>query len=113
MTTPTRKFRRSPRRRLNTAVSLWKNRTPEQVQAKDISATGVFIETAEFIRPGSFLTLTLNLPAQPRFTALCKVVRANNGRGFGVGLEFVDVKRKDRERIVEFVDGALAHASMA
>lgn len=106
-----RKFRSSPRRRLNTQISLWKNRIPETVIAKDISVTGVFIETTELIRPRAYHVLTLNLPTHQNFTALCKVVRTGGGRGLGVGLEFVDLKQRDRDQIAAYVDAALGHAA--
>ena len=88
-------------------VELWKYRTPSPVRAGDLSAGGIFLKTRDEIAEGSYLTLRIPLPTGRPFTALCKVVRQQVGRGAvshrGLALSFVDIAPRDRERIDAYV----------
>lgn len=88
-------------------VELWKYRTPSPVRAADLSAGGIFLKTREDVAEGSYLTLRIPLPSGRPFTALCKVVRQQVGRGAvshrGLALSFVDITPRDRVRVQDYV----------
>jgi hypothetical protein len=100
----TRRERTHPRVPYGSTVKVWKARTPEDIRALDLSRGGLFLRTEEDIPAGSYLTLTIELPQGPRFTALCRVAHREDGRiRRGLGLEFIDVAPKALAAIEEYV----------
>lgn len=102
----TRKSRRHARIPFGASVELWKYRNPVHVRAGDLSAGGIFLRTTDDIAEGSFLTIRISLPGDRPFSALCRVVRAQNAgvsRRRGLALTFVDISLKDRARIESYV----------
>lgn len=89
-------------------VALWQNRQPQMVQARDLSAGGLFISTSKSVCEGDLLTLRLSLPGYRGFTVLVRVVRNQHGRAPlkvpGIAVKFVDIAPKDRQQVSAYVN---------
>ncbi len=76
--------------------------------AVDISAGGAFLRSDYLLEKGDRLDVTFTLPAtHQRITARAQVawvakVRKTKGEA-GMGIEFVDLSKDEREAITEFV----------
>ena len=103
-----RPLRRYPRAPCGAKVQLWRQRDPIQIQAMNISQTGIFLRTNEQLHAGQYITLRIALPYEERsFTALCRVVRTDRGRvhlrSTGHGIEFIDVNPRHARLIEAYV----------
>lgn len=80
--------------------------------ARDISVGGMFIETSDPMPVGSRLTLRFNLEENAPIVEVTAEVSYQVGR-MGVGVQFVEVKPEDLQRIDDFVakTQAMAKAS--
>jgi hypothetical protein len=97
------------------SVAVWRDRQPHLMQARDLSAGGLFLTTEEHLGEGSLVTLHLRLPGERGITALGRVVRNQVGRSPlklpGVAVEFVDIRPSERARVASYVGrSALAAA---
>jgi hypothetical protein len=78
-----------------------------EAQAIDVSVSGVKMKTAQVLRPGDAVNLAFVLaPGEPLVITPAKVIRlAGEERGQHLyGVEFVDLRRRDREAIQACVD---------
>jgi uncharacterized protein (TIGR02266 family) len=69
----------------------------------DLSTDGLFIDTMSPLPPGTLLSIRFNLPGDP----LPVVVLAEVAWGqehLGMGVRFMNLRPKDRERIGRYVD---------
>jgi len=89
----------------------WKIAEKDQwhnASAKNISSTGIMIQTDEFVEPGATVKLSFNLPnlkVQDPVIVEAEVVREvqRNGRLIGLGLRFLTLKSRNYSIIHEFV----------
>lgn len=109
----TKMTRRHARALFSGSVAIWRNRQPQLVRAKDLSAGGVFLRTDQQLGEGSLLTLRVSVPGRRGFTVLGKVVRNQYGRAplkeSGIAVEFVDIAPRDRA----YLDGFVSNHSLA
>lgn len=95
------------------AAFYWDGSIPLSHRVRDISRMGIYLYTAERWYPGTILRLTLDAEQTPAgemaantavesITLWSKVVRHGPD---GVGLEFLIIKPKDREKLVHLLDG--------
>jgi Tfp pilus assembly protein PilZ len=77
------------------------------MQARDLSAGGLFLATDDRLGEGILLTLRLSLPGERGITVLGRVVRNQVGlrplKRPGVAIEFVDIRPSDRARVEHYV----------
>ena len=80
--------------------------------AKNISRGGLFIATVKPREPGESFEIELTLPMKPRYTvrARCEVVwkrhyQRKDSNEPGMGLQFLDLREADGEKIDEWVTG--------
>jgi c-di-GMP-binding flagellar brake protein YcgR len=75
-------------------------------EALEISADGIFLRSSEVLPEGSLITLRLSLPGFARgFTVLGRVVHVVLGgvvRRRGMGVHFLDIAPRDRDRILSY-----------
>lgn len=79
-----------------------------KASSKNISSTGMMIQTEEFAEPGDTVRLSFNLPnlkAQEPIITEAEVVREvqRNGRRIGLGLRFLTLKSRNHSVVHEFV----------
>ncbi len=87
------------------------NSSQEAVSTKNISAVGICIVVYEDLRIGSILTLNIYLPdSDAPLSAKGRVIWKSEFKvGFGskprfdVGVEFLELDEKDKERIFQYV----------
>jgi Tfp pilus assembly protein PilZ len=99
--------RRFPRAPLTGTVKFYDWDKPMQADATEISGEGIFLKTPQALPEGALLTLRLCIPGlDEAFTVLGKVVRTVRGgllRPAGMGVRFVDIPARARDRISEYV----------
>lgn len=104
-----RKQRRFERAPFQGTVAWWKDRSPQQIAARDVSPGGLFLKTEDTMTPGALLTLRVALRGFDGFTVLVKVVREQRGRWPfrkpGMAVSFVDIRPRDRDRLLSYVGG--------
>ena len=75
--------------------------------ALEISPDGIFLRSPDVLPEGSMVTLRLALPGLSRgFTVLGKVVHVVLGDPTlrrGMGINFLDIAPRDRDRILDYV----------
>ena len=81
----------------------------EEVQLKDISKRGVFVETDEPFETGSFIVMDLTLPGDETVAAsivsVAGVVRwRKNESPCGIGIEILQISDFDRVRLETYLD---------
>lgn len=70
----------------------------------EISAEGMFLRTPDILPEGSMITIRLALPGLSRgFTVLGRVVHVVLGARRGMGVRFLDIAPRDRDRIEAYV----------
>lgn len=76
--------------------------------SRDLSQGGVHFRTNEFISMACRLILELDIPMLTRpIKAISKVAwirKANSGNDYEVGNQFLEISKKDKELISEYVD---------
>ena len=99
---PERRYERVP---FAEPVSLWRLREQKVLAVRDLSVGGLSLQRDDDVQleAGTFATVTIALPGEARFSALCRVVRTQPG---DVALEFVDVGPGPRSRVEAYVRGA-------
>lgn len=99
--------RANPRVPYTERVEFYRWNERKSAQARELSREGLFLRTAEVLPEGSMITLRLCLPGQTGgFTALGRVVHVVHGgvaRERGMGVRFLDIAPRDRDRIGEYV----------
>lgn len=99
--------RRFPRAPLTGRVKFYDWDKPMHADATEISGEGIFLKTPEALPEGALLTLRLSIPGlDEAFTVLGRVVRTVRGgflRPAGMGVRFVDISARARERILAYV----------
>jgi uncharacterized protein (TIGR02266 family) len=79
---------------------------PREAEAVEISAGGIFLQTAEPLAEDRLVTVRVSLPGRRPFTVLGKVVRTVRGsllRPGGMDIRFVDIAAHDRETVAHYV----------
>ncbi len=76
--------------------------------SRDLSAGGVHFRTSEFISMACRLILELDLPMLTKpIRAISKIAwirKANSGEDYEVGNQFLEISKKDRELLNEYVN---------
>ena len=103
---PLKEKRRHPRVSLDTEVWLGQDGIFALTgkQFGNLSATGAFLHIPDLYSVGSVMNLKFRLPDDPAFIMSTVVVR-NCLAGRGVGMEFLDLSSRTKERIQSFVEG--------
>lgn len=100
---PAEERRRHRRLALIREIEYEGKRGKVQRRLADISAGGMFIDTPEPLRPGSKITVRVRLPdSEEPVVATAEVKYTQDGVGMGV--EFLDLKPEDREKIEKLVE---------
>lgn len=74
-------------------------------EARDISPDDIFLRSSELLPKGSMVTLRLQLPGGSRgFTVLGRVAFVTGDAPLGMGITFLDIAPRDRDRILEYVE---------
>lgn len=97
--------RRNPRVRLSVDVDYTSEHNFYSAKTRDISAGGVFIETDIGLPIGSRIQVDLRF-LRTRTTVPAEVVWAlvgEDGQTEGIGVQFLQLSKKDRERIESFM----------
>ena len=97
-------------RRSIAPVEVYRIPQNELLLAQDISGTGLRFSYSKYICLDQLFQLLINLPndSQP-ILAMGKVVWikeiiGRKGLPFDIGIEFVDISRQNRERIIQWID---------
>jgi uncharacterized protein (TIGR02266 family) len=70
----------------------------------DLSTDGLFIDTMSPLPPGTLLSVRFNLPGDPLPLVVLGEV-AWSQEHLGMGVKFMNLRHKDRDRIRAWVDG--------
>ena len=104
--------KRGAHRKLATSIEVYRIPQNELLLAQDISITGLRLSCQEYISLDKLLKLFINLAdnSQP-ILAVGKVVWikeifGRRGLPYDIGLEFVDISQKNRERIKKWIDSS-------
>ena len=101
---PLKEKRRHPRVSLDTEVWLGQDGIFARIDKRfgNLSATGAFLHIRELYSVGAVMNLKFRLPDDPEFIRSTVVVR-NSLAGQGVGMEFLDLSSRTKDRIQVFV----------
>ena len=102
---PLKEKRRHPRVNLDTEVWIGQDGIFAKINKRleDLSASGAFVHIRDRYAIGAVLNVKFRLPDDPEFIMSTVVVR-NNLACHGLGMEFLDLSSRTRERIQTFVD---------
>jgi hypothetical protein len=107
--------RQYPRVPLSGLVKFYEWNRPQQAEAAEISASGMFLRTDTLLPEGTMVTLRVSLPGLTySFTVLGKIVRSVRGnllRSAGLGVQFIDIAAADRRIVGEFVARRMMRAA--
>ena len=103
---PVREKRRHPRVSLDAEVWLGQDGIFARTNSRfgNLSTTGAFLRMRDLYSVGSVMNLKFRLPIDPEFI-MCTVVVRNSLAGHGVGMEFLDLSSRTKDRIQAFVEG--------
>ena len=99
--------RRYPRARVSFDAEVWVDKggvsAPTDGHFTVLGAGGALLDVGELYPVGSLLRLRFRVP--PRFDdVICKSIVRNGLEGKGVGVEFLDLSSRDRDRVSAFVE---------
>ena len=103
---PLQEKRRHPRVSLDAEVWLGQDGIFARTDNRfgNLSATGAFLHMRDLYSVGSVMNLKFRLPNYAEFI-MCTVVVRNSLAGHGVGMEFLDLSSRTKDRIQSYVEG--------
>ena len=101
----TRRFRRTDASIVvDVSLAHGPQQTKRQAVIKVLGGGGAYLEIDESCPIGTVVLLRFKLPDDDK-DVVCHGTVCNTVDGKGVGLEFLDIRSNDRDRLVEFVEG--------